>query len=474
MLAISLEIPQKYRNKAQYVFNSFSQIWGLPIRFCNHDESNIHIRYAATTPAQNSAGNTIVVPLDEDLYEKETICSLTQKEGYDMWSKNSNSRDVDLVASSYRLLTLQDESQVPRRARDSMGAFMVADLPPHRRIATDIPLVDSHAQQLLGRILRSYPEMAARIVPKWPNGASYAVSLTHDTDAVNVGAPKEIIKNAANFFLKRDATYFTLLTRGVKTLLNARENPLFGFPSWKAYESNFGIRSCFYLYLDTPGTKVHLHDCKSTVMDKGVDWEQLLHMAHNGWEFGFHAPINAKKYPSSFVHGRRVLEQKLSIEVRGLRHHWFALDWLSPANTFKQHIQAGYHYDSSLAWRGGPGFRAATSFPFQPFDPDLDKPLPIYELPTCLMDGHILSHHGDLETAVIKGEETLHMVKRFGGVAVLNWHTESICNQWFWKNSFTLLQCLLDPCISAGDVWFATPMEIVDHWDERARRLAHY
>src|SRR5207247_2589553 len=52
---------------------------------------------------------------------------------------------LDLVAATYRLLTYQDERDVPETARDRRGAFLSTALPPARQQTADRPLVEEHA-----------------------------------------------------------------------------------------------------------------------------------------------------------------------------------------------------------------------------------------------------------------------------------------------------------------------------------------
>jgi hypothetical protein len=414
----------------------------------------------------------LFIPFDAGMYESATVCGLRDKGPYHYWSNGPDNGSTDLIGSSHRLLTFLDELQVPTRTRDRKGAFMINDLPEQRRRAANIPVVDNHADWLLERILALFPEVAESIIPRWPGKAKFALTLTHDTDTVNLGAPKELLKNLINCFLKRDSACLAMFNEGVKSVLKGHPNPVFGFPLWKLFETQKRIKSCFYLFVRPKGTRNHLNDCKSDVMDPKVDWSVLREMARSGWEFGFHAPINAKFYPASFKTGREMIEEKLQVSIQGLRHHWFALDWLHPEKTFGQHAAAGYIYDSSIAWRGGPGFRAAACLPFRPFDIAHDRLLRIYELPVCLMDVHIICHTGDADEATRLGIETVEKARAVGGVAVLNWHTESICNRMVWKNRHTVLERILERYLGDEQAWFATPHEIIDHWDKRRLQLS--
>jgi hypothetical protein len=472
MISVQIEVPEAYRKKAEYIFQFFSLLWGLPVQCTSSEIPEAHIIYSSTPEKHAQRENSVVIKFDETLYMPHTVCKLLSVRGRQVWSSVTNSSDIDFVGSAFRLLNMLDELQVCPGDRDDKGTFTLDDLPEARKAGAHLPLADTSAQLVLDKLLELYPHISGQIEPTWPGGAKYVIASTHDTDIVNLGAPTELIKHLLQLFLIRDRTYLEMCFKGLRYIGDASNNPVFGFPLWLEYETANRMRSCFYLYSRIPGIRFHIGDCKSDVFSQKIDWNLLRSMASDGWEFGFHPPINAKFEWESFALGKKLLEAKLGVEIRGLRHHWWALDWIKPYKTLRKHQLAGYEYDSSLAWCGGPGFRAGTSFPFQPFDLEHDAPLRIYELPTCLMDGHIVDHRTPVTSAVEKGAEIVDAVRQIGGMCVIDWHTESICDSMIWKNIFSVLKIILDNALSHGDVWIATPSEIVDHWRRRAMKLS--
>lgn len=471
MISIHIEVPERYRNKAEYVFAFFSLAWGLPIRRSSAGSSDAHIIYSSDPSKHRDKRDSVIIGFEESLYMAETVCKLTPLNDSKVWTASGNASNVDFVGSSFRLLTMLDESQVDPQLRDDKDTFIVDALPDGRREGAHLPLADVNAKVVLDKLLALYPHMRTEVEPRWPGRALYVIASTHDTDVVSLGAPTELAKHLIKLVLTRDRTYLEMFFKGLKYLRNPTGNPAFGFPLWREYESLAGMRSCFYIYCRIPGTRFHLRDCKSDVFSAGIDWSLLRRMAKDGWEFGLHPPINAKLRGESFVIGKQRLEEKLGVQIRGLRHHWWALDWLKPHRTLLKHELAGYEYDASLAWRGAPGFRAGTSLPFLPFDVDRDAALGIYELPTCLMDGHIMNHRTPVDLAVDNGTRIIDIVRKIGGMCMVDWHTETICDSMLWRNLFTVLKVLVDKSRSRGDVWIATPSQIVDHWRTRAARL---
>jgi hypothetical protein len=453
------------------VFQVFSQQWGIPVQVvAGSDAAQADVRYTARP--EPDSGSAIHVPFDERTYDPAVRHAAVGHDGYHLWAPaDARGGSLDLVGGSYRLLTFLDEQQVDPAARDRRGIFRTPALPAARRLAGQLPMVDDHAAVLLERLMRQRPRSVTPALPKWPGGKRFAVALTHDTDAVSVGASRELLTNLAKLALRKERAYADMVRAGLRHLRDPTGNPLFGFPYWRDLEERHQLRSSFYLFVRTVRVKPDINNCKSTVVEQNIDWDILRRMADAGWEFGLHAPINAKDNVDALIGGKRWIEDKIGAPVHGLRHHYWALDWTAPYRTWRRHVNSGFRYDTSIAWRDISGFRAATCHPFRPFDPVRDKPLDLYQVPTCVMDDHVVGLHDDLAGDVEEGLRTVERVKGRGGVAVLDWHTETACDDYVYKNVRTTLTEMMERLLADGDAWFATPWEIVQHWHERCSLL---
>jgi hypothetical protein len=262
----------------------------------------------------------------------------------------------DLVGGAFRLLAMLDEGQVQDQDRDRRGVFSMNALPTGRRDAAKIPLVEHHATALLSLLGRAgRPPVAA---PMWPGGHRWAVLLTHDTDAVRISNTHEVLFNAVKTVVRRDSTRAHMVVEGLRRRGSSIvTDPLFGFPGWRDSTESLGIRSAFYLFVRRK-VSADVNDCRSTVADPAMDWGLIREMADEGWEFGLHAPIKAKLDIDEFILGKRFLEEHLARPIYGLRHHYWALDWRAPHLTHRQHVNAGFRYDLSMAYRDSAGFRS--------------------------------------------------------------------------------------------------------------------
>jgi hypothetical protein len=201
----------------------------------------------------------------------------------------------------------------------------------------------------------------------------------------------------------------------------------------------------------------------------------LRRIAEDGWEFGLHASIHTRAYPGGFRVAREWLEERLGRRVVGIRHHYFALDWFRPYESHRMHAEAGFKYDSSIAFRDAPGFRTGTSLPHRAFDPERNEVIPLLVLPCNLMDGHLL--YKDItgtrerrEVAAKKGGDLAETVRQHGGALMFNWHQESAFNQLVYESFLEVLNDVMTPCLH-DSAWMATPEQVCAHWTCRSREL---
>ncbi|HWC20221.1 MAG TPA: hypothetical protein VG498_24615 [Terriglobales bacterium] len=375
------------------------------------------------------------------------------------------------MGSIFRLLTLLDESQVDEEARDRRGNFTTQALSPARKSVAATPLVEIESERLFETVCRAQPAWRGLRMSRWPGDRKYAFLLSHDTDAITLGAPSEMAYNLAKAVVRGDGTSLRMFVAGFKYLRRADRNPLFGFPLWRRLEGA-RLRSCFYLFVRPKGVKRDLNDCRSSVDNQLIDWSILSKMADDGWEFGVHAPIHAKGNRAALQTAKKYVESKLARPIAGIRHHYWAIDWRNPHSTFRKQAEAGFRYDASIAWRDVAGFRAATCLPFQPFDFDTNEPVQMYELPTVLMDGHIRAPGKRYQEAAADGLAVIETVKQHGGVACLDWHTESACNEYRYRGDVPILEHIIESVLADSEAWVTTPENLIRHWDDRSRKLS--
>jgi hypothetical protein len=239
------------------------------------------------------------------------------------------------------------------------------------------------------------------------------VIITHDTDATALGAPLEILFNAAKAVLRRDAIRARMVWDGL-TLKG--DDPLFGFGTWAEMERAAGLRSAFFVF-GRGKVRPHINDCRSTVFNSRINWDLL-----RAWPITARNSAcirrSAQRTTSTSSSGaKEAFEARLRRPIHGVRHHYWALDWRRPHLTFRKHLNAG--------------FRAGTCMPYRPFGPERGRALDIYELPTALMDGNVVSDHGDVEPALRRALRIVENMRQVGG---MYWHTEAAVDDYCYRN----------------------------------------
>ena len=437
-----------------------------------HGPGNVtgaHLVYARLS-AGIAVRGAVAIPFDERLYDPHTVGAATVRDGYPVWGRHdAPSEGWDVIAATFRLLTLADEQQIDPAARDGLGNFLVGALPAERAAMVDEPLADNHAALLLDKLIKIQPDLREAREPRWPEGKRYAVCVTHDSDAMHRGHPRELATALTKWLVRRQRVFLDMALEGLKYRHAPMANPSWGFDGWRDDEARHGFRSCFYLAVRPLGCRRRLNDCKSDALVAGIDWSVFQQMRGEGWEFGLHPALDAQRDLDEIVREKRALEERLGAPLTGIRHHYLAIDNHHPWETFRKHLAAGFRYDSSLGWHDQPGFRAGTALPFRPFDPDAEEALDLIELPLAVMDCQVAL--GSVGTAEAQATLLADKVRQGAGVLVLNWHTETYCNRLLYAGYRTLYERILAPLLADGDAWFATPNEIAGWWRGRAERL---
>jgi len=189
----------------------------------------------------------------------------------------------------------------------------------------------------------------------------------------------------------------------------------------------------------------------------------------DGWEVGLHASINAKRDPARFRVEKELLESQLDgYQLKGLRHHYWAMDSELPERTLWSHAAAGFEYDTSFGINDSPGFRRSMIWPFQPFDRERARVVPILEIPPTLMDGGIFYHKVTLDEGYRKVRDHIKQVFDYGGAVVLDWHLEQL-NPKRLRGAGPVLVRILKELSEDSDIFWTSPVGLVNWWQTRRK-----
>lgn len=314
-----------------------------------------------------------------------------------------------------------------RRARpDALGRipFKASGL-----ASIDRPLVSEHLYALGFR-------------PHYPGGARFAVCASHDIDILMTKTVREKLGT-----LRRGGLAWN--TRNIIGLFQRYVDPRYGVDHILDLEQELGVRSSFYFLALASGDQDFNY-----AVDEVVD--QLRVVSEAGNEVGLHGGHGAYNDAAVLAREKARLMAVTGKEPVGYRNHYLRFDL---ERTWPLLSEAGFMYDTTIAYSDQAGFRNGMCYPYRPMDPATGAFLPVVELPLTIMDVTVLSHMG------LAPAQAMELCKRLilaaqacGGVITILWHNTYMHTAWgpFYRE--LLLFC------KAQGAWSATGQELVEHW----------
>jgi peptidoglycan/xylan/chitin deacetylase (PgdA/CDA1 family) len=150
--------------------------------------------------------------------------------------------------------------------------------------------------------------------------------------------------------------------------------------------------------------------------------EALSLLSRHGREIGLHGNDADRLALAEVVRDRRDLAGRAGQPVTGVRYHYLRALY---HETLPLLEQAGFEYDTTLAFAEHEGFRCGCSFPFRPYSLTEERPLDLVELPLAVMDGTLQQpHYRDLpaQEAERTAAAVFARVRASGGASSLLWH----------------------------------------------------
>jgi hypothetical protein len=363
----------------------------------------------------------------------------------------------DLLFDVFWLATGQHERHLPQDRHGFFtldGAAASSRQAQHQALATQIGV-------WLEEILRQ--QGCPPPLPPWPDGRRAAACAGHDVDYPEVIRWLEPLR--------------ILMRQGWKGLGPALEVGVgrrnhWSFANWIALERHLHTRSAFYfvarkgsLWEYATGTPDPFYDVTSP------RFRQLFgYLKDEGWEIGLHASYLAYQSREKFAAEKQRLEAASGQAVTGNRHHYWHLNPRDPEDTLWLHEQIGLAYDSSLIHDRHLGWRRGSSQPFYPFYQRERRELRTLQLPVAWMDAQLFTdraHNPGDRLALLSGLADRTAAQR--GCLVIDIH-EYVFDDVLYPGWTDTFRRLWEYLAARGDVWFATPGQVAEHW--RARYAA--
>ena len=179
-----------------------------------------------------------------------------------------------------------------------------------------------------------------------------------------------------------------------------------------------------------------------------------------GNEIGLHGSFDSWKDEQALKKEINRLRGLGIRSIRGVRNHYLQYDF---QETPKAQKNCDVSYDSTIGFNYTNGFRAGTCFPYQVGD--------VWELPFQLMDTALRSESDSWNVRTDTALSIVDEVRRVGGVAVVNWHSQFMNEDCFPEN-IRLLEKIVERAKRDG-AWITLPREVITWWSKRAREIGN-
>lgn len=277
----------------------------------------------------------------------------------------------------------------------------------------------------------------------WPNGAPFALGLSHDVDRVAKRGQVPYYLGRAVYrgrldWLRRELSALSALISG--------DDPYWNFDRIKKLEDDLGVRSTLF-FLDETG-RPSLTSLKSNVLYRGRYRVQAKRVAEaicdldaGGWEIGLHGSYRSYLDEELLGAEKARLEAVVGHRIVGTRQHYLRLD---VPETWRIHARLGLEYDSSLGFTDRVGWRWDARRPFRPVDNVTGETLPL-QIPMTAMDLTLMLAPDPWRRAL----ELIDDAEANGGALVINWH-QRVFNPWEPLGAMDVYERIIRECQQRG------------------------
>jgi hypothetical protein len=323
---------------------------------------------------------------------------------------------VDVVANAFYFLS----SWWERRGRESIEPRRMYSTSIFARTGTPQDVVDRYLERLieqLNALCRRCGQAEWRS-PGWPEGASYAVVLSHDVDFLPGGLRDTLVQGGKtllrHLIRHRDLSDAGLAALGLARALFRGVDAYGCVPEIIEQEKTLGLRASFQVAV----VNAHPLDVNYRIEDKRVR-DYLSVIPESGFDLCLHGSYRSTESTERYVREVELLTATLGRPL-GSRQHFLAFDY---DTLFSAQERAGIQYDMSIGFPDRVGPRAGFSYPFFPYCLRDDRPYDVVEFSLMLMDVTLRSYMGLKAGDASRATETaIDDVRRKGGSMSVVWH----------------------------------------------------
>ncbi len=471
VINILINTEKRYIPKAEYVFRTFCSILGLkPSFFYNIAFEEVHVYYGHefnnNYPVSIYHNPQAVQFFDQiKLYPYEDINQFLYQDLYlpflfslpGQIFETSNKRVIikkDIITSAFYFLTcwqeyVDEQNIIPGDRYDYRQSLQ------YYLSITEIPVVDYYCQIFevsLKLILKKFANKK-----KWPNNASFSVTLSHDIDYFNFWTKRHLsfvykhnIKKMRQNFLS--ATYKILGHFITKQCFWNAEKAL---QSILDKERKIGVSSTSFLM-----SQSEILDERQAYFNNEQQLKRILRI-YNNLPVGLHG-TKAASFDEDLLAEQLLLINSYDFAVKGYRNHFLSFNY---QKSFKILEQAGFVYDATLGYWENIGYRAGISLPFYPFNIKENRPFRVLEIPLTIMDVTLFTE----KAMNLSGKQARFKIKKLINKTMLNQSHISI----LWHNNtfdiidypgWTRLYWQIIKYCKKKNAWICSLDDLAEYW----------
>lgn len=427
-LEIILDCEAGLRRRVRYGFETLLMARSIPVRYCDSPSGEAPVLYYGTDvrPLGERAGLCSVlhqpdawraISVGRPPAKADVVSGVPVLFGPgDASGESAGCVRYDIVASAFYLLTAVAErlggNSTDSRALYSKSEFDRLDLPQD--------LLDRYAETLRDAVdgtvmslgLESYPDRA------WPDGARFAVALTHDVDFVPSNLADTLrqgVRTLGRHLVKERAPLEAV--RAMSGLLSALVSGRDAYgcvPEIIERERKKCVRSSFQVAVARP----HPLDVN---YDASIDRTRtyLSSILAAGFDLCLHGSYTSTSSEDAYVEEVRVLTN-LFEAPRGSRQHFLAFDY---DTLFRAQERSGIEFDMSVGFPDRTGSRVGFSFPYFPYNLAEDRVYDVVEIGLHLMDATLRGYMKlRARDAWVEIARQIDILACRGGGASVVWH----------------------------------------------------
>lgn len=427
-LSVVLGCAEALQPRVRYVFDTLFMAAGVPLRYAgNPPKEGPWILYAPRERWQKLTPTGIGIAHCRDAWglfdgPRDADRAMDWRghrlivPGSIGGAEDENGIAADLVANAFYFLTSWSE----RRGADRTGNRRLYKGSVYDRLAIPQDVVDGYLTAILDRLRVRAPRLADAVdrAMTWPQGAAYAVVLSHDVDFLPMGMAGVLgqgAKTVLRHLIRRRRPLDAARALGglLKALASGRD-PYGCVPEIIAREKALGVRASFQVAVANP----HPQDVNYSITDDAVR-DYLRVIMDEGFDLCLHGSYRSAEQVDRYVAEVELLASRLRRPI-GNRQHFLSFDY---DTLFAAQEAAGIQYDMSMGFPDHPGPRAGFSYPYFPYCLADDRTYNVLEISLFIMDATLSGYMNlgatEAESVILSELDALRLKR---GCASVVWH----------------------------------------------------